>query len=65
VQRQVRLLIEAMRRLRDQLHYSPSRSGAALAARRAVLTHATEGGAVGAAEDTLRRALNVPLVPVS
>jgi hypothetical protein len=65
VQGQVRSLIEDMRRLRDQLRFAPPGSAAALAARRAALTHATEAGAVGEAEDALRRALNVPLVPAS
>src|SRR5262249_7161493 len=65
VQGQVRLLVEDIRRLRDQLRSTPPRPAAARAAWRAALLHATEGGAVGAAEDALRRALNVPLVPVS
>jgi hypothetical protein len=65
VQGQVRLLIRDMRRLRDRLRSTPSRSAPARAARRAALTHAIEGDAVGGAEDALRRALNVPLVEVS
>jgi hypothetical protein len=64
-QGQVRLLIEDMRRLREELRSTPSRSAAALSARRAALARAAEGGALGGAEDALRRALNVPLVPVS
>jgi Peptidase A4 family len=63
-QRQVRSLIDDMRRLRDRLRSTPSRP-ASLAAWRAGLTRETEADAVGEAEDALRRALNVPLVPVS
>jgi hypothetical protein len=61
----LRILVDDMGRLRDRLQAAPSRSAAGLAAWRASLTRETEAGALGSAEDALRRALNVPLVPVS
>ena len=63
-QAKVRSLIDDMRRLRDQLRSTRSRSAAGLAAWRAALTRETQADAVGSAEDALRRALKVPLVPV-
>jgi hypothetical protein len=64
-QGRVHALVDDMRRLRDRLQATPSRSAAGLAAWRAALTRETEVDALGSAEDALRRALNVPLVPVS
>jgi hypothetical protein len=61
----VRSLIDDMRRLGDRLRSTPPRSAAGVAAWRAALTRETDADAVGQAEDALRRALNVPLVPVS
>jgi Peptidase A4 family len=58
-------LSDHMRVLLDRLRSAPSGPAASLAGWRAALTRETQADAVGGAEDVVRRALNVPLVPVT
>jgi Peptidase A4 family len=60
----LRALIGDMRVPLEHLRPAPSLPAASLAGWRAARTREAEADAVGDAEDALRRALNVPLVPV-
>jgi hypothetical protein len=61
----VRALMDDIRTLLAHLRYPASGAATSLAAWRAALTRETQADHVGDAEAALRRALNVPLVPVS